>query len=263
MTFNKGKKIKNILGELLVNYGYEYKGKNYDGWSFEKKEGHLIRGILIFSYRHSKDLISVELYTNLPGIPRYTAKKFASSMDGDLPNYWNCGTSEEDFEKALLKIKDELKKSGIPILEVITEDQIEVIYEDLEKALCENYAELSEDFKKRFSIVDTSFNEKNIENWFEKIESKKVLFEDSEEGLQLCLQFAAFITDILCAEMDAHTILKAREYDGKKYCKIICNKSAICGAHSLNSIIMFRNEMHVNKNFLKAILEEKNRLSSN
>jgi len=242
MRLNKTKIIKEIIGEAIKNYGYEYIG--YSGeWKFEKIDGNVKRYIYIVPYRHSKERITVELGTNLPETGRFQAIEFTKNFDNHI-GYWNCMSDEAHFTIAIEKIKDALLQGGIPFIESYDENSIAKIYEDAELYLYNHHSELKVECMKRFEIEDDTFTEQSVNEWFEKfIKEEAKVRDDEKELIKLCMQITALIGDCFCNYMGAKWILEEREFDGKKYCMIMNIKSVPNGFRALRLVLPHHTEL--------------------
>ena len=193
----KGKLIEKYIGEGVYPLRFTYEGRQGDSWIFQRKIKELVQTISICEYRFDKNMISFELYTNVPGKGLVQAIEIEDT-GCDVMGYWHY-EGEEEFIEVLKEIKELLVKRGIKVLGKLSVPDKIAATNEMYHELYLHHRELFESYQKEHNIQLIAFNEESIDSWFELIEEqveelKKGDYEDAKNEL---VKIAAFLGDAL------------------------------------------------------------------
>lgn len=181
---NRSQQVKKIIGEVIKDHGFEYKGYDRDEYvsfySFEKKDGDLEQYITIVV---SGGKLRLELSTNAYGQKDVRASalidsKFKGGNDGLVFE------SDEDFKEILAHFRDIILQKGFEILDSIsvpTSDEIPTRV--TETKLFNEHEALNKEYREKYSITETATTKviKKISDII--LENKDKPFKEVEELL--------------------------------------------------------------------------------
>lgn len=191
----KGKLIQQYIGEGIAPFKFAYQGRKGDSWVFEKDFKGVTQTISLYEYRFGKNMISFDLYTNVPGREMVQAIDIEEiEFNSEMPGFWKY-EGEEEFIKILEVIKDILVKKGMRILNQLSKRPEMVETNEMYQELYFNHSELAEKYQNEMGLKVGEFNEVYIEEWFEIIKERveilqKGKFEDAKEEI---VKMAAFL----------------------------------------------------------------------
>lgn len=191
----KGKLIQKYIGEGIAPFKFTYQGRKGDSWIFEKEFRGVIQTISLYEYRFGKNMISFDLYTNVPGNELVQAIDIQDiEFNSEMPGFWKY-EDEEEFIKILEVMKDILIKKGMRILNQLSKRPEMTLTNEMYRELYFNHSDLAEKYQNEMELKVGEFNETYIEEWFEIIKKRveilqKGKFEDAKEEI---VEMAAFL----------------------------------------------------------------------
>ena len=196
---SKGKLIEKYIGEKLEPLKFSYMGRVGDSWVFERKLKDIIQTISLYEYRFAENMISFELYTNVPG------KGIVQAIDipeiewsKRMPGFFDY-EDEESFIKVLTTMGNLFVEKGMDLLkELSIPNKIEAKNE-MYHELYFHHEILTEQFKQRYQIESVVFDLEHINHWFQIIENitEELQKGEFEEAKQPLVEIAAFLGDSL------------------------------------------------------------------
>ncbi|SCY40220.1 hypothetical protein [Butyrivibrio sp. INlla14] len=204
---NRTKKIKEIMGNDIIDKGFCYLGKeNGTAWVFERKVGDVIQNILIQQHTVFEKEYKIILWTSARG----NGVKEIGSVLAEYKDkeYWLAETDEE-FIEVLNFFASFIKNYGFDLLEDMKTEKPDS-FETLErKAYFKlHWEELAEKYDKKYHILDTGTPEEKLVHiddiLFDNREAEDTV-EKQEEVNEFLLGMAAILTKIIL------------EYQGKGY----------------------------------------------
>lgn len=191
----KGKLIEKYIGEGIASFKFTYQGRRGDSWIFEKEFKGVIQTISLYEYRFEKNMISFDLYTDVPGKGIVQAVGIEGiEFNSEMPGFWKY-EDEESFIEILKVINNIVIKKGMRILNQLSKRPEIIETNEMYQELYFKHSELAEKYQNEMGLKVGEFDENYIEEWFEIIKKRveilqKGKFEDAKEEI---VEIAAFL----------------------------------------------------------------------
>ena len=142
------KKIQKYIGEGVAPFKFSYQGRRGDSWIFEKNFNGVIQMISIYEYHFGENMISFDLYTDVPEKGIVQAIDIQDvKFNSEMPGFWKC-EDEESFAVILNIIKDILIQKGIRIFHSLSKERKELDTPEMHQELYVHHDQLAERFQK-------------------------------------------------------------------------------------------------------------------
>ena len=169
----KGKLIEKYIGEGIASFKFTYQGRRGDSWIFEKEFKGVIQTISLYEYRFEKNMISFDLYTDVPGKGTVQAIDIQDiEFNSEMPGFWKY-EDEESFIEILKVINNIVIKKGMRILNQLSKRPEIIETNEMYQELYFKHSELAEKYQNEMGLKVGEFDENYIEEWFEIIEMSK------------------------------------------------------------------------------------------
>lgn len=161
---NKTKWIKEIIGKTVEQYGFEYRGRNVDGfvegYSFKRKEGDLKQYIDITITGGVRMLLKTNAYGQIWFSVTELVKPEFHVNPRDFIDY----ESEEEFKQILYYFRDALVQKGFAALEEKSKPTTEIRpKKETYWKLYTEHESLNEEYRKKYHLEETESTRKLIQ----------------------------------------------------------------------------------------------------
>lgn len=197
MKLNRGKIIRQCVGEGLADFGFSYGGYKGDTWVFERKQGELIWFVYIYVYRFDRCQITFELGTNVRSMVVQAPQIKGIEGNGFITGYWKFH-DEESLTRVLEEMVDVIRSQGVRFLKELSIPKKSTPFDDdeMHHELYLHHKELAEAFVQRTGMTVTDYDGENIKRWFDYIDNR--IEEISRErrddaGQRELMEIAAFL----------------------------------------------------------------------
>lgn len=191
----KGKLIEKYIGEGIAPFKFTYQGRKGDSWVFKKEFKGVIQTISLYEYRFGKNMISFDLYTDIPGKGIVQAVGIEGiEFNSEMPGFWKY-EDEESFIIVLNTIKDILIQKGMRIFNSLSKERKQLDTDEMHQKLYVHHDELAKKFQKKYDLNVDKMDQEHIEQWFSVIEKRaEVMYQEGyEKTKDEYLEIAAFI----------------------------------------------------------------------
>lgn len=191
----KGKLIQQYIGEGIAPFKFTYQGRRGDSWIFEKNFNGVIQTISIYEYRFGENMISFDLYTDVPGRGIVQAVGIQGiEFNSELPGFWKY-EDKESFIEILEVIKDILIQKGMRNFNLLSKERKELDTPEMHQELYVHHDELAEKFQKKYNLSAETMDQEHMEQWFSVIEKRAdVMYREGyEKTKDEYLEIAAFL----------------------------------------------------------------------
>jgi hypothetical protein len=233
--------IKELFGESLKAYGFNYSGYQDKSWSFKRTENNIEQYLVIRQSNINKG-IRLELYTSLNKI-YLTQRNFCPNWVQKY-GYVDFLEFEDEisFRSALKVLTDIAIQYGLPELEkrsIPNREDLRQPTSKMQKALFENYTSFSRQFKQEYGL-NLEDKEQGISKIIELLDEDADA-EYTEDMKDKLLQMAAYYTEILMtiypAQLDYDSDICIIKFKKDKLCTVCLPLNEIHNA--LNNITAF------------------------
>lgn len=191
----KGKLIEKYIGEGIASFKFTYQGRRGDSWIFEKEFKGVIQTISLYEYRFEKNMISFDLYTDVPGKGIVQAIDIQDiEFNSEMPGFWKY-EDEKSFIIVLNIIKDILIQKGMRIFNSLSKERKQLDTDEMQQKLYVHHDKLAEQFQKKYDLNVDKMDQEHIEQWFSVIEKRaEVMYQEGyEKTKDEYLEIASFI----------------------------------------------------------------------
>ena len=173
IKLNRGKIIRNHMGEGLSDLGFVYEKYEGDTWIFARKLGKLTWYVYIYVYRFDPWQITFHLGTDAPGVMQvYADQILKGDWDkGELCGYW-AYQDEDSMIKVLEEMVEVIRNEGIAALKKMSVPVKISTDNEMYHELYLHHKEYAADFQERTGLESTGYDEENLTRWFDYIDNR-------------------------------------------------------------------------------------------
>lgn len=207
---NKTQMIKEIVGEKLLPFGFEYLKTDGNCWTFMREvkgikryydpETDVVKQYVIIQENRFGKMLTVRFRTNVANELVGTELEALKKLNPNKPITWFEYSGEDEYKNVLLQLSEAIIKYGLEFLKQMSMEEELIPTKQMADRLYESHSELDDRFLRKYKMISEPQNLSDIEEWFQKLKQLIILsagkpYEDVKE---LFVEMAAFIGERNC-----------------------------------------------------------------